>query len=868
MFLIPTQIKELDYIMNSFEVAYRSLISDVLLVNYPNEYKFEEKIIQLSNIYQKPADGIVPAQFLKYASKINKYKSKKSIKEIYSILDYCKSSIEKSDYEKGTNDVFYVSQLIDLVLIFYPIFNNLGNGFGRIEDFEENLINYLTIRNAASHPASSKISVIETQEIINFIVKSIDSMDSMYFWYVSKTEIHESSRDLLNNLDKIEPIKHNLSAASKKHKNLLERDSELEKLKKLIIGEGKIKRTSGSIVLHGSGGVGKTALVLEFCYDQVLKSIATPDEKVFDFIYWVSSKEEELTYHQSLGKLEINKLQTQFSTYDDLQKLLSSFFELPNSNEEELINYFETKSGIIVLDNYETIPVEEKEKINDFIKMCPRDIHFIITSRIIEDVAEDSIPLLGFDDSNGKMFIQKYCEDNFYFEKFDDTELDQFIKESCGNSLIIVLSLGQIIDRLADMNEIISSLRHFASSDVEILTDFMYKNMFEEIISLGKNKKWDIGNLLNIMLLYDDPIDLYSLRDLSEIDMKELEDLLSILGNKLIISKQKGGFYKLNELAIKFAIIRTLPNSIGVQSLLNKIEAYKNKINKDLKQLAKDKKMYPVLQEIIKDWEPLTQSEQIAMAQSYTAHDRLKSKLHDNLKIDQIKQLIIDIDDEFDVIRQRSNHPYIKFQHARVLKLLLKYGNQLRINNHMDVLAYKIKDAYSNAYTEIWIRYRHIMRTKSYLTFLIQYGGFLNDNQDPEEAFKILEQCTKSFDSRFNDEVINKFDSYYYLSQAAVNCSSLNEEFRLQYIASCRSAISQAFLILPLLEQANLPDYRRDNIKKKQRTLHIIEIYCLIIESQNYRKRSMKQRYNSIRTTRIPFSVKWIKRQIEIKLFA
>lgn len=862
MFLTPQKINDLDYILNTFEVAYRSVITDILLNKYPSTNEFENKINELNRIYNsKVSDGVVPAQFLKYVSKIKKYSSKKNIDETYEILSYCINALMNKDYREDR--VFYISELIDLILLFYnPLFEGLGSKFGRIEDYEDHLRNYLTLRNSASHPASSKISIHDTQEVIRFIVLSLEQIEEKYFWYIPKNEIFENCSKLLMEIDNKEKVKNNINGVAKKHKNLIERDKELKKLKELLIGEGKIKRTAGSIVLHGSGGVGKTALALEFCYDIILQSLDEPAKTFYDFILWVSSKEEELSFDHIIGSLHINKLLPQFNSLEELISSLGSLFDKNFTNIEECIEFLEDKKGIIILDNYETIQTNEKIKINDFIKMCPRQIQFIITSRTIEEIAEASIPLVGFEFENGKIFIKKYCEDNFYNAEFEDRLIREFIKETCGNPLIIVLSLGRIIEGLIEMDEIIGYLRNYSTTEVETLADFMYKNMLEEIIgSVREEKNCDVENILNIMLLYEEPIDLYSLRDLTEVDTKELEDILATLGNKLIVSKQKG-FYKLNELAIKFVLIKTLPNSITLKSLITKIHDYKKKIDSDLEKLARDKAMFPILQSIIDDWQPISHPEQIAMAQAYNAHARLKKKLKDNPKIEYIKELINSVEYEFMVIKQRSNHPYIKFQHSRVLKLLLCYQKILKENGLLEKLIHSIKESYSEAYTEIWTRYRHIIKTKSFPAFLMQYGNFLLDNGESEEAFKLLERCVYLYETKFYDETMNLINSYYYLSQAAIVCAKKDTQHSNEYLLCCKKSVTNALKLLPDFKK-KVSAYQVEDLERKEKILSLINIVTLLMSKAVLYKEQIKFNYEKSNKVKMPYSLRWIDYEIK-----
>lgn len=827
MFLLPKQINQLNHILQGFEVAYRSIVCEKLIAQYSTEQAFNDKIEELTKIYQMPEDKIVPSQFFKYNQKLSNYSKSKMVRTIYAFLKEGKASLDTCDY-KENGEVFMLAQLLDLILIFYyPLFEELGSAFGHIEDYEEYLKTFLLIRNLASHPASAKISVNDIREVLRFIMLSMNLIDGKYFWYISKDELELNSRQLLDGLDNTEPIIHNLSDITKHYKNLIQREEELKTLKQFLIGE--INRPSGSVVLHGSGGVGKTALALEFCYDLVLASLQKESYN-YDFILWVSSKEEELDYEPIGGKLKIKPIQPQFSCLDDLLEAIANLLQFEKASLAYVIKNLNSKKGIIVLDNYDTIDQEEKQNIDNFVRRCSRDIQFIITSRIFETVAENRIPLYGFDKENGINFIEALCKENMYQEDLDRGLLKEFVNQACGNPLVIVLALARIIEGLTELSQVVANLRDYTTSDVEIIADFMYKSMFEEIIeTLSSDKNYDIGIILNVILLYDEPIDLYSLRDLTGIDIKMLEDILAILGTKHMVTKVKG-FYKLDELAVKFVFIKTLPNNIILDDMLVKIEKYKAQIVKDMEKLKDDKEKYPNLNAIIEDWNPISYSEQIAMAQAYSAYANFKPKIQNQLE--PIIELHQSINLQFTSIRQRSTQPYIKFQHARVLRLLFKLRHKSRANDIFQIIKTEILQAYSEAYTDIITRYRNIMHTKSFPAFLLQYGGFLLDLSQPEESLKYLEICAYIYKTKFitPEETKNRFDSQYYLAQAAVIASTVNHKYELQYLSVAGEAVTEASELLVLMGRGTDPEF-----SSKKGVLEIIDTYLYLHYSRYMR---------------------------------
>ena len=100
------------------------------------------------------------------------------------------------------------------------------------------------------------------------------------------------------------------------------------------------RRSAGSVLLHGYGGVGKTAVAIEFCYNLLKR--AADDDKKYDFIIWTSSKEEELVYDRG-GVIKIRNIRPQYSTFDDFLDIVKNVLKLDLSSScDDVIHYFES----------------------------------------------------------------------------------------------------------------------------------------------------------------------------------------------------------------------------------------------------------------------------------------------------------------------------------------------------------------------------------------------------------------------------------------------------------------------------------------------------------------------------------------------
>ena len=101
------------------------------------------------------------------------------------------------------------------------------------------------------------------------------------------------------------------------------------------------------------------------------------NDRLYDFIFFFSTKEEMLTTSNTTGEFYIDKINVDIHSYDDIENQilnLLSFKELAQLQRTTL-------KGLIVIDNIENISEIEKEKIFTLMQNIPRSIQFIMTSR-------------------------------------------------------------------------------------------------------------------------------------------------------------------------------------------------------------------------------------------------------------------------------------------------------------------------------------------------------------------------------------------------------------------------------------------------------------------------------------------------------
>lgn len=132
-------------------------------------------------------------------------------------------------------------------------------------------------------------------------------------------------------------------------------------------------RSSVCAILWGSGGIGKTATVQSICEDY-----ANIEFKFFDFIFFLSAKNRRYDYYKG----NIEKIDDAIST---LEHIIEKINKIVFGDAKKKVDHFlnlKGKKSLIVIDDFETFPQEEKEKIEDFISQLDINNHkVIITTR-------------------------------------------------------------------------------------------------------------------------------------------------------------------------------------------------------------------------------------------------------------------------------------------------------------------------------------------------------------------------------------------------------------------------------------------------------------------------------------------------------
>ena len=150
------------------------------------------------------------------------------------------------------------------------------------------------------------------------------------------------------------------------------------------------------------------------------------------------------------------------------------------------------------------------------------------------------------------------------------------LEVSKGNALIIVQTLNILSRGVSTFAEITGALDSMRSKNSEMIASFMYKNTFDNALKYLTENRYPVNYVLQIISLYDEKIELYSISKLANIDISDAERVCHYLLERLILVKF-GEYYELNVFAKRFVFIKLLPDRFELSKIKDKIRNHKRR---------------------------------------------------------------------------------------------------------------------------------------------------------------------------------------------------------------------------------------------------------------------------------------------------
>lgn len=570
-----------------------------------------------------------------------------------------------------------MASLIVLTMLFSNDFQAIITKFSDYSEYDVLSEKYRYVRNKLSHPGSEILEDMDMYLCLNFIQDIsayLDTNNNNFFWYKEK-KIIDKDIFMLKNMKKDIPVPiHNFNEMPFSDMHIVCRENEIKNIKEFIYGRPGALRKKSSYCIFGYGGLGKTAVVLE-SIKYVVKDIieeSTINNYIPDFILFFSAKEERLDISFTSGSIQKFEMKKAFSNAQELQDLVFRYLGINSFTDF-------VKEGIIIVDNLESLTEYNRKEVLNFIEsMSPQKIQYIITSRNEEAFAERK-EIFGFEEEMGNAFIHTYIVENDLDVILTDSDVKTLLELSKGNTLVLVMSLRRLSEKLTTLEGIICDLSKSATlsklsvelgglpiNGYEIISEFMFKNTFEEIEQVFKNQTELIFLLLKVFAVYpEDNIDNYTLTYLTKTQYEKINPIITILSRYLILEK-KGETYSLNRFAEKYIIDRFVTDSETHNSILESIEKSIKEIKNVQRQMDDDIKSNTNLQRILHDWCINGVGDRIAAAKAYRIYFDVDQDIKKGNKF-FVELGLENYLEEINTLEKMTMHPYVKFQKARIL---------------------------------------------------------------------------------------------------------------------------------------------------------------------------------------------------------
>lgn len=279
------------------------------------------------------------------------------------------------------------------------------------------------------------------------------------------------------------------------------------------------------ITIAGAGGVGKSALTLKIVNDIIRDNIIE-----YDFIVWVSAKENKLSY------LGIEDLEPTLKNYDELLDTIlnvvgfdaDSYGEDNNKKESDINDLFDACNRVLlIIDNLETIT---DERIINFILDSHPNVNFIITSRRGLGQVERRYDLKELKEKDAIHLFRIICKEKGLQELqiADESLIRSYVKKVYCYPLAIKWVLGQ-----AALGKNIMCVIDGINEQSSDISKFCFDQVFSELSLEAKS-------ILYALCLDNEAVPKGVLKYISNLDDISFEDCIhDLLIVSLILPEQK-----------------------------------------------------------------------------------------------------------------------------------------------------------------------------------------------------------------------------------------------------------------------------------------------------------------------------------------
>ncbi|MFN6562693.1 MAG: tetratricopeptide repeat protein [Nostoc sp. ChiSLP01] len=249
-------------------------------------------------------------------------------------------------------------------------------------------------------------------------------------------EIHGYRRGVAASSTESASIPHNLPSPT--YTEFIGREADMKKLLERLSPE----HGAHMITVHGIGGVGKTALVLAAAYLCLEASNENnSNAPKFDAIIFTSAKQQELIPDMILQRQQGQRnLREIFRVIANALSDCTIIQSPPNEQFDRVRQCLCRQRTLLIVDNMETIVIEDRDEVIEFLYDLPICVKVVITTR--ERIALLPISLRNLPLNEGLQLIQQQAEEKGITINDEDSRL--LYNRTEGIPLAIVYTLGQV----------------------------------------------------------------------------------------------------------------------------------------------------------------------------------------------------------------------------------------------------------------------------------------------------------------------------------------------------------------------------------------------------------------------------------------
>lgn len=230
------------------------------------------------------------------------------------------------------------------------------------------------------------------------------------------------------------------------------------------------------ITVDGIGGVGKTAFVLEAAY-RCLEARDSQKPSIipkFDAIIFVSAKESYLLPTGIVKRLGAQR--TLSEIYRAIALTLNEPHIMQLVDEEQYDNVkisLSKQKTLLIVDNFETLKAEDRDKVLSFLYELPRNVKSVITTRE-QYVIHVSIRLNDLPEKDRLALIQQQIQEKAL--TLSEKQAALLGQASGGVPLVIVYAIGRLANSIS-FNTVLEDLKSTKGD----LAHFLFQKSVEEL---------------------------------------------------------------------------------------------------------------------------------------------------------------------------------------------------------------------------------------------------------------------------------------------------------------------------------------------------------------------------------------------------